>query len=294
VLIGIRTLVNPADPNDVATVHALEDALKVEQPGKPGKFELPNWDKESQGKVRAALLELGKYTTDTSRAFGTKEEVDPVAHLIAGEWRQPRHRPVRHAPAHRPRPSFPAEGIGTRVEERTARSSGFQQSLASVDDVVQFAEATVRDFRSVETVMDQRMAQEFNCKPGSRWIKVSYVRTKANGDSQPIGWVDVYIDERFEGVRSALRDYRGMYGTLIEKQYGVHIVEIQQEVRGSLVPEELAEALEAKPGSHALQVVYRYLNRKAELVEFTVSVHQADRYVVSSSLQRVAEAPQDR
>ena len=187
------------------------------------------------------------------------------------------------------------KGIGTRVEERTARPSGFQQSLASVDDVVQFAEATVRDIRSIETVvMDRRMAQEFNCKPGSRWIKVSYVRTKANGDSRPIGWVDVYIDERFEGVRSALRDYRGMYGSLIEEQYGVRIVEIQQEVRGSLVPEELAEALEAKPGSPALQVVRRYLDRKAELVEFSVSVHQADRYVVSSSLQRVAEAPQDR
>ena len=96
-----------------------------------------------------------------------------------------------------------------------------------------------------------RMAQEFNCKPGSRWIKVSYVRTKANGYSQPIGWVDVYIGERFERVRSALRDYRGMYGTLIEEQYGVRIVEIQQEVRGALVPEGIADALEAKAGSPA-------------------------------------------
>ncbi len=85
-----------------------------------------------------------------------------------------------------------------------------------------------------------------------------------------------------------------MYGTLIEEQYGVRIVEIQQEVRGSLVPEELADALEAKPGGPALQVVRRYLDRKAELVEFSVSVHPADRYVVSSSLHRVAEAPQNR
>ena len=43
-----------------------------------------------------------------------------------------------------------------------------------------------------------------------------------------------------------------MYGSLIEEQYGVRIVEIQQEVRGSLVPEELAEALEAKAGRSRL------------------------------------------
>jgi hypothetical protein len=62
VLIGVRTLVDPANPKDVATVHALQDALKVDQPGGPGKLELPNWDKESQDKIRAALLELGKYS----------------------------------------------------------------------------------------------------------------------------------------------------------------------------------------------------------------------------------------
>jgi hypothetical protein len=83
VLIGVRTLVDPANPKDVATVHALQDALKVDQPGGPGKLELPNWGKESQDKIRAALLELGKYMTDTSRAFGTKDEVDPVAHFVS-------------------------------------------------------------------------------------------------------------------------------------------------------------------------------------------------------------------
>ena len=41
------------------TVHALQDAIKIEQPGGPGKFEMPNWDQASQKKVRDALLVLG-------------------------------------------------------------------------------------------------------------------------------------------------------------------------------------------------------------------------------------------
>ena len=87
-LVGIRTLVDPNDPNDLKQVHALQDAIKVSQPGGPGKFEVPNWDKASQKKVRDALLVLASTVTDTRRAFGMKEEVDPVQYLIgaASAW----------------------------------------------------------------------------------------------------------------------------------------------------------------------------------------------------------------
>lgn len=88
VVAGIRTLVDPADPEDVKKVHALQDAIKVEQPGGPGKFEIPAWDQASQNKVRDALLVLNSTLPDFKKAFGTKEDVDPVRHLIgsAAGW----------------------------------------------------------------------------------------------------------------------------------------------------------------------------------------------------------------
>src|SRR5262245_29792842 len=86
--IGLRTLVNPNDTEDVKRIHALQDAVKVEQPGGPGKFEVPNWDPVSQKKVRDSLLVLYNVLPDQNRMFGTKTEVDPVRHLIgaAGGW----------------------------------------------------------------------------------------------------------------------------------------------------------------------------------------------------------------
>lgn len=82
VLVGIRTLVNPDDPEDVKAVHALQDATKLDQPGGPGAFEVPNWDPASQKKVRDALLVLGSTIPDFKGAFGTKDAVDPVRHLV--------------------------------------------------------------------------------------------------------------------------------------------------------------------------------------------------------------------
>ncbi len=88
VLIGVRTLVDPNDPKDVQAVHALQDAMKIEQPGGPGKFEVPHWDQTSQKKVRAALLVLASTLPDTKHMFGTKDTVDPVRRLIgaASAW----------------------------------------------------------------------------------------------------------------------------------------------------------------------------------------------------------------
>ena len=88
VLLGVRTLVDPTDPADMDAAHSLQDAIKVEQPGGPGTFETPAWDPTSQRKVRDALIVLATTLTDTSQAFGTPDEVDPVQRLIsaAATW----------------------------------------------------------------------------------------------------------------------------------------------------------------------------------------------------------------
>ncbi|MDL2400583.1 DUF1254 domain-containing protein [Rhizobium mayense] len=83
VLVALRILVDPSKPGDLDEAHRLQDAVDVEQPGGPGKFEARKWDMESQSKIRNALLVLASTLPDTNRAFGRKGEVDPVRRLIA-------------------------------------------------------------------------------------------------------------------------------------------------------------------------------------------------------------------
>jgi len=89
VCLAIRTFVNPNDPADVEAVHALQDAIRIEQTA-PGTFEVPEWDQVSLKGVREALLGLAAANggIDSARMFGRKGEVDPVQHLIgtAAGW----------------------------------------------------------------------------------------------------------------------------------------------------------------------------------------------------------------
>jgi hypothetical protein len=78
---AFRFFANPVNPEDLKAVHALQDAVKVEQ-ASAGSFEIPDWDAQSRNKTREALLQLGALLPDTARMFGSRDEVDPIRHLI--------------------------------------------------------------------------------------------------------------------------------------------------------------------------------------------------------------------
>jgi hypothetical protein len=77
-----RTFVDAADPDDLAAAHAAQDGILVSGGG-DGPFEAPDWDLESLEAARKALNDLAAAIGfDVSRAFGRKDEVDPIAHMI--------------------------------------------------------------------------------------------------------------------------------------------------------------------------------------------------------------------
>jgi hypothetical protein len=79
--VAVRTLVDPADANDLARVHTLQDVIAVTQPGGPGAFETPTWETASLKRVHDALLQLA-INMDSKNMFGPRGVVDPVRHLI--------------------------------------------------------------------------------------------------------------------------------------------------------------------------------------------------------------------
>ena len=87
VIAAVRILADPNDAQDLAAVHKLQDAIRVEQPS-PGTFEVPRWDPASRNRVRDALNVLADTLPDKNRMFGARGQVDPVRHLLgsASAW----------------------------------------------------------------------------------------------------------------------------------------------------------------------------------------------------------------
>jgi hypothetical protein len=87
VAVAARVLVDPADAEDVAAVNVLQDGLAIEaRSSRP--FEAPEYDAAALETTRNALLGLARGLRGFDHAFGSKDDVDPVRHLLgtAAGW----------------------------------------------------------------------------------------------------------------------------------------------------------------------------------------------------------------
>lgn len=87
VVVAIRTLVDPNNPDDLVAVHALQDQIRIDaNTSRP--FTMPAYDEPSFTATRNALLELSKGIAGFARCFGRRADVDPVRHLVttASAW----------------------------------------------------------------------------------------------------------------------------------------------------------------------------------------------------------------
>jgi hypothetical protein len=87
VMLGARVLVDPNDPDDVGVVNSIQDGFGIEAASNE-PFVLPEYDASSFDTTRNALLELARGIDGFDNAFGGRDEVDPIRHLVgtASGW----------------------------------------------------------------------------------------------------------------------------------------------------------------------------------------------------------------
>ena len=83
----VRTFVDADDPADIKAANGAQDAMII-RGGGSGSLDVPNWDKDQLLEARGALYTLAKLGGNAAHAFGTREEVSPIDHLVyaAAGW----------------------------------------------------------------------------------------------------------------------------------------------------------------------------------------------------------------
>lgn len=177
--------------------------------------------------------------------------------------------------------------VGTRVES-AAPGGAYSSTLSSVDDLVQWAKTAQRRIRKTrDIVMDIGQARELGCEPGSRWLLVQSLRFDSKEAASAVAWADSYIAEIYRGVLPRIRSNPSMLmSVLFEQQFGIRIAKVEQVITASLLHEPEAIALNTKAGQAALRIVRRYLDGTGRPVLVTVTLHPAERFAVTTVLDR--------
>lgn len=180
------------------------------------------------------------------------------------------------------------QNVGSTVVAIRPTTTGFVQSLSSVEDLVAFGATNHRSILGVaEVVVDAALAKVLGCAAGSRWLRVASLRYDSPRRKRPVAWLDVYVDPVYaDVVEEAQRSPNTLISALVEARHGRRIARIRQVIDATAVPEAMADALQAEAGSPALEVVRRYLDAAGEAFVMSVSIHPAGRLTVSTELSR--------
>ena len=188
------------------------------------------------------------------------------------------------------------KNVGTRVMAAQA-NNGFQPTLASLEDLVQFGEEHMRVVQSIASVhASAALAKDLSCETGAEWLRISSLRLRGGARTLPIGWTDVYVAPEYAEIAEVVRQQPGtLIGTLIESRYGRRIAHIRQEICACTVEDaDMAAALKLTVGTAALKIVRSYLDAAGKMFEVSVTVHPAERFSVVLQLTRSAAATPGR
>jgi DNA-binding GntR family transcriptional regulator len=176
---------------------------------------------------------------------------------------------------------------GIRVEAARPRVA-FEQSLSSVEDLVQFAVVTERHVQSItEVSASPSLAAKLGVETGSRWLRVELLRVDPTKPEAPICWTDVYLEAAVgAGIRRELRKSSGLICEMVERHFGRPVQEVRQEIRAVGVPARVAASLATEPDAHALEITRHYVDQRGAAFEVTVSIFPAERFTYALQLKR--------
>ncbi|MFI4985870.1 MAG: GntR family transcriptional regulator [Alphaproteobacteria bacterium] len=176
-------------------------------------------------------------------------------------------------------------GIGTRVEARQ-KQARYAQLHQSISEILQYARETrLEVIRADQIVTESHLANRLGCRTGKLWHHIEAIR-RPEEEGPPICFTDIYLDKRFSGIVKDIGVQRTAVYALIEQKYGETIVEVQQDIEATLIPAARARHLEAAADAPALLITRRYFGTGSRLIEVSLSLHPADRFVYSARLKR--------
>jgi DNA-binding GntR family transcriptional regulator len=176
---------------------------------------------------------------------------------------------------------------GTRVEA-AAPTPRYARSVATVEDLVQYAAETERHVKHIEDIVaDDALAARLACRPGQRWLNVKMLRTES-GAGAAICWTEVYLEPTIgQRIRRYVKQEKGLICDLMQEKCGVVIVDITQSMRAiKLVDARLAQRLDCAADDAALEITRHYKDGAGRVCQITISTHPGDRFEYRLGLRR--------
>ena len=123
------------------------------------------------------------------------------------------------------------------------------QGVGTLQDLIQFVEATrMRMLERRVVVADEELAERIAAKPGQELHEAHRPALAAGGRSIPVTSMHIYVRPEHGNVLDMIDDAGQPVFSLIERQHGVRIEEVRQQIVAVTLDTAEARVLKARAG----------------------------------------------
>ena len=168
-------------------------------------------------------------------------------------------------------------GVGTVVRAKAPPSS-FMQGFGTLEEVIQFSEATRMKLLARESLIaDAALADRIGAREGQEWLRITLLRHRPR-EATPAGIVQIYLRPEHAEVVGEVESARIPVLRLVERRFGARIAEVVQQIVAARLTPTQARLLQARPGQPALHVTRQYFDSQDRLVMATDAFYPSDRF----------------
>ncbi|MVW78114.1 GntR family transcriptional regulator [Bordetella sp. 02P26C-1] len=174
-------------------------------------------------------------------------------------------------------------GIGTIVRTQPGKI-WMMSGLNSLVDLLEFATETEMHILSTSTVTaDRHLVKMIKCELGAKWLHMEILRCLPD-QPRPLSFLKVYVQPKYAPKLKKLKHMREPIYAVLEREYGVRIAEVRQELTADSLDHDIAELVDATPGQAALSIIRHYYDSRGELVQIALGYYPSGRYTQTTRI----------
>lgn len=179
------------------------------------------------------------------------------------------------------------KGQGTRVV-RQQPVQEFHTKLSSIEELAQYGRTAVRSIISMSQVtVDDGLADELGVPDGTVRTLITSTRQDPADGGRPASWAQVYLAPADASlIEDELKHSDRLVADLVAEHTGRQVNRVLQQIKATVLDEEVAKVLGEMPGSVGLRLTRRYVDADGEILAVAVSTHPGARFVYESVLER--------
>ncbi len=174
------------------------------------------------------------------------------------------------------------QGFGITVMAKEIKNH-YQMKMDAIPDLWEFVENSKLNIVNKGKIFaGEALAKIPNVQNNDEWIVIE--ATREIDCMTPIAWKHIYVKSKYKNVIKKLGKDKVPIYSMIEKEFGIQTILVQQEMSALTIPNSAAESLHLEKNSIGFQITRYYYDKFNQVFLTTVSIYPPNRFNYKSEL----------